>query len=242
MTRSNSLSVSTASTPRRRSAACGRVRNETTTPMVSVRPRLRRRAAGLGEKPSSSITDRIRSRVRGLTTSFPFSALEAVATLTPAWRATSRIVTDFLGTTPSVETGYISSVPITYQNGQDAETAPAATAAGRAERASRCPSRTMGAGGRGLRGAGSSRCGGAIVDPSHGDPPAIRPPRRSVRRVREGTPARPSPARGSRGARWRCALDAMRAPDRRCHAPGRPDRCGPGTPCPGSSQRWWHAR
>ena len=42
------------------------------------------------------MTSRIRSRVWGLTTSLPFSAREAVATLTPAWRATSRMVTVFL--------------------------------------------------------------------------------------------------------------------------------------------------
>ena len=69
--------------------------------MVSVRPRLSRRAAGLGVKPSSSITARIRSRVCGLTTSLPFSARDAVATLTPAWRATSRMVTAFFATAAS---------------------------------------------------------------------------------------------------------------------------------------------
>ena len=104
----------TASTPRSRSAACGRVRNETTTPMVSVRPRLSRRAAGLGVKPSSSITARIRSRVCGVDDVAAVERARAVATLTPAWRATSRMVTAFFATvlasSRSHETGYMRPV------------------------------------------------------------------------------------------------------------------------------------
>ena len=74
--------------------------------------------------------------------------------------------------------------------------------------------------------------------------PTSHPSAQAIRsgRVREGTPARPSPARGSRGARWRRAPAATRVPDRRDLAPGRPDRFAPGTPRPGWSQRWWHAR
>ena len=45
--------------------------------------------------PISSDTVRIRSRVCSLTISMPFIARDAVATLTPAPRATSRIVTAF---------------------------------------------------------------------------------------------------------------------------------------------------
>ena len=65
------------------------------TPTVIVRPRLKRRAAGLGVNPISFDTVRIRSRVCSLTIALPFIAREAVATLTPAPRATSRIVTAF---------------------------------------------------------------------------------------------------------------------------------------------------
>jgi hypothetical protein len=65
------------------------------TPTVIVRPRLNRRAAGLGVNPISSDTVRIRSRVCALTISIPLIARDAVATLTPARRATSRIVTAF---------------------------------------------------------------------------------------------------------------------------------------------------
>ena len=50
--------------------------------------------AGLGLNPRSAITPRIRSRVSGRTTSLPLRTRDAVATLTPASRATSRMVTD----------------------------------------------------------------------------------------------------------------------------------------------------
>ena len=58
---------------------------------------------GTRREPSSSITARIRSRVSALTTCLPLSARDAVATLTPAWRATSRIVTAFFVTVPPDE-------------------------------------------------------------------------------------------------------------------------------------------
>ena len=47
--------------PRTRSIACGRVRYDSTTPTDIVRPRLKRRAVGLGENRSSSEAILIRS-------------------------------------------------------------------------------------------------------------------------------------------------------------------------------------
>src|SRR6476660_255953 len=86
------------------------------TPTVIVRPRLKRRAAGLGVNPISFDTIRIRSRVCSLTIALPFIAREAVATLTPAPRATSRIVTAFFIPPRGPETGYIH--PVTTQANQ----------------------------------------------------------------------------------------------------------------------------
>ena len=78
--------------PRSRSAACGRVRNEVTTVIVWVLPRLSRRADRLGAKSSSSATATIRCLVASLTSGLPFRARDTVARLTPARWATSRIV------------------------------------------------------------------------------------------------------------------------------------------------------
>jgi hypothetical protein len=92
------------------------------TPTVIVLPRLNRRAAGLGVNANSSDTARIRSRVRSLTICIPFIARDAVATLTPARRATSRIVTAFF-TDPPV-TGYMQ--PVTEQLSRRVKSKPRA--------------------------------------------------------------------------------------------------------------------
>lgn len=62
-------------------------------PMVFVGARLRARANGLGTNDKAAAAAVTASRDRALTWALPFSALEAVATETPAARATSASVT-----------------------------------------------------------------------------------------------------------------------------------------------------
>ena len=64
------------------------------SPIVRVRPEISPRASALGWNDSFSAAASTRSRVAGATSSRPLSAFDAVATDTPASRATSVSVTE----------------------------------------------------------------------------------------------------------------------------------------------------
>ena len=66
------------------------------SPTVKLRLRSRLCARLFGRKPRRCAVSRMRSRVSAVIRPCPFSAFEAVATLTPAGAATSRKVTGVL--------------------------------------------------------------------------------------------------------------------------------------------------
>src|SRR4051812_45591682 len=68
------------------------VKNGTTTPTACARPMESVRAVALSQYPSSSTAARTRARVSSTTSGLSLSTRETVAALTPARRATSRIV------------------------------------------------------------------------------------------------------------------------------------------------------
>ena len=85
-----------SSTPRARSVKKGFATSSTTRPIVRLRPARSWRADSFRTKPSSLIEAFTRSRVARATMSGRLSTLETVATETPAWAATSLMLTGTL--------------------------------------------------------------------------------------------------------------------------------------------------
>jgi hypothetical protein len=85
-----------SSTPRATSVKNGFATSSTTKPIVRLRPARSWRADSFRTKPSSLIEAFTRSRVGRATMSGRLSTLETVATETPAWAATSLMLTGTL--------------------------------------------------------------------------------------------------------------------------------------------------
>jgi hypothetical protein len=88
--------LASSSTPRARSVKNGLATSSTTRPIVRLRPARSWRADSFRTKPSSLIEAFTRSRVARATMSGRLSTLETVATETPAWAATSLMLTGTL--------------------------------------------------------------------------------------------------------------------------------------------------
>src|SRR3990172_6709277 len=87
-----SVSLMTASIPRKRSTTEAVVKYGATTPIVLVFPRESPRASELGRYPSSAMTSSTRRRVASATNGLSLSTRETVPTPTPARVATSKMV------------------------------------------------------------------------------------------------------------------------------------------------------
>src|SRR3972149_10990475 len=87
-----SVSLMTASIPRKRSTTEAVVKYGATTPIVLFFPRESPRASELGRYPSSAMTSSTRRRVASATNGLSLSTRETVPTPTPARVATSKMV------------------------------------------------------------------------------------------------------------------------------------------------------